>query len=85
MLHYFPTPYPDELWYSVLCRYHVRTGNSGSAATFRELFGNRDNAIFSSFMPNGLMKRIADQLPEGVLDVENLALNHTLFPYRIRL
>lgn len=84
MLHYFPTPYPDELWYSVLCRYHVRTGNSGSAATFRELFGNRDNAIFSSFMPNGLMKRIADQLPEGVLDVENLALNHTLFPYRIR-
>ena len=84
MLHYFPTPYPDELWYSVLCRYHVRTGNSGSAATFRELFGNRDNAIFSSFMPNGLMKRIADQLPEGVLDVETLALDHTLFPYRVR-
>ena len=84
MLHYFPTPYPDELWYSVLCRYHVRTGNSGSAATFRELFGNRDNAALSSFMPNGLMKKITDQLPEGCLDLEDLAIHHTLFNYMLR-
>ena len=25
MLQYFPTPYPDELWYSILGRYHVRS------------------------------------------------------------
>ena len=39
MLQYFPTPYPDELWYSVLGRYHVRSGNPNSATTLRELFG----------------------------------------------
>ena len=25
MLTYFPNPYPDEWWYSVLSRYHVRS------------------------------------------------------------
>lgn len=27
MIPFFPTPYPDELWYSVICRYHIRSGN----------------------------------------------------------
>ena len=26
MLGYFPTPYPDELLYSVVGRYHIRSG-----------------------------------------------------------
>ena len=63
MLQYFPTPYPDELWYSVLCRYHVRSGNAGSATTFRELFGDRDHAALSTFLPNGVIAKIAGQLP----------------------
>lgn len=84
MLQYFPTPYPDELWYSVLCRYHVRTGNPTSAATFRELFGGKDHAAVGSFLPNGFIYEIANQLPEGILDIEEIALNHTLFPYVFR-
>lgn len=84
MLQYFPTPYPDELWYSVLCRYYVRTGNPTSAATFRELFGGKDHAAVGSFLPNGFIYEIANQLPEGVLDIEEIALNHTLFPYLFR-
>ena len=35
-----PTPYPDELWYSVVCRYHRRAGNIRLWTTFEELFGN---------------------------------------------
>lgn len=27
MISFFPMPYPDELWYSVICRYHIRSGN----------------------------------------------------------
>lgn len=27
MISFFPSPYPDELWYSVICRYHVHSGN----------------------------------------------------------
>lgn len=79
MLHYFPTPYPDELWYSVLCRYHIRTGNQTSAATFRELFEGKDHAPIGSFLPNGTIYAIAKQLPEGNLDIDDIALNHTLF------
>lgn len=84
MLHYFPTPYPDELWYSVLCRYHLRTGNATSAATFRELFEGRDHAPLGSFLPNDSIYSIAKQLPEGTLDIEDIALNHTLFKYIFR-
>lgn len=35
----FPAPYPDECWYSILCRYHVRIGGTQSSATIRALFG----------------------------------------------
>lgn len=33
MLTYFPTPYPGEWWYSVLCRYHVRSGHAKHQTT----------------------------------------------------
>lgn len=84
MLQYFPTPYPDELWYSVLCRYHIRTGNPTSAVTFRELFDGKDHAALGSFLSNGLVYDIAKQLPEGTLSIEDIALNHTLFKYIFR-
>lgn len=84
MLPYFPTPYPDELWYSVLCRYHVRTGNPTSAATFRELLEGRDSGALASLLPNAMIAEIAGRLPEGILDIEDIALNHTLFPYIFR-
>lgn len=84
MLHYFPTPYPDELWYSVLCRYHVRSGNRESATTFRELFGNRDHAALSTFLPNGLITEIVNKLPDGMFHARELALDHTLFKYVFR-
>ena len=84
MLHYFPTPYPDELWYSVLCRYHVRSGNQNSATTFRSLFHNKDHGTFSTFLPDGTITEIAAQVPEGMLNVREIALNHTLFNYTFR-
>lgn len=84
MLQFFPTPYPDELWYNVLCRYHVRTGNATSAVTFRELFGGVDHAALGSFLPNRLINDIVKQLPEGIINVEDIALNHTLFKYIFR-
>uniref|UniRef100_UPI001F48986A TniQ family protein n=1 Tax=Enterocloster aldenensis TaxID=358742 RepID=UPI001F48986A len=85
MLQYFPTPYPDELWYSVLCRYHIRTGNPTSAPTFRELFNGTEHAALGSFLPNRLIFDIARQLPKGTLDIEDIALNHTLVKYIYRL
>ena len=41
MLTFFPTPYPGEWWYSVLCRYHIRSGRQKVAKTLHELYGAR--------------------------------------------
>lgn len=35
----FPEPYPGESFYSVLCRYHVRSGNINGWRTISQLFG----------------------------------------------
>lgn len=46
MISFFPTPYPDELWYSVICRYHIHSGNSCAKHTLRQLYG--DNSTFNN-------------------------------------
>ena len=84
MLPYFPIPYEDELWYSVLCRYHVRSGNRDSATTFRNLFEDREYEKFSTFLPNDTITKVLKQLPAGLLDAKEIALNHTLFNYVFR-
>lgn len=84
MLQYFPTPYPDELWYSVLCRYHVRTGNPTHLTTIKELFAGKSYVAMGSFFPNNILYEVIQQLPEGTLDIEDVALNHTLFKYGFR-
>ena len=38
-LLFFPDPYPGESFYSVLCRYHVRSGNISDCCTSNQLFG----------------------------------------------
>ena len=37
MIGFFSSPYPDELWYSVICRYHVHSGNYCAKHTMREV------------------------------------------------
>ena len=44
MIGFFPSPYPDELWYSVICRYHVHSGNSCAKHTMRQLYGDNFSA-----------------------------------------
>lgn len=41
MLAFFPTPYDDEILYSVCSRYHTRIGNVNSSTTMSELFGEK--------------------------------------------
>ncbi|MDN9011440.1 TniQ family protein [Brevibacillus laterosporus] len=38
MLGYFPTPYPDELLYSVIARYHTHMGNLSFKSTQEQVF-----------------------------------------------
>ena len=50
MLFQFPRPYPGECLYSVISRYHERSGNRSDLVTMRQLFGRKKilrNLIFS--------------------------------------
>ena len=83
MLTYFPAPYPGEWWYSVLCRYHVRSGHSKYATTINELYGGRP-MVHGRLIPGGDCAAILSSLPPGVLSIDDVLANHTLLPYYTR-
>lgn len=79
MLAFFPTPYPDELLYSVFSRYHVRSRNSGFAQSLTDLFTN--SSARTSIDLQTRLDTLYEQLPRGsILTPENLMDNHTLLP-----
>ena len=41
MLTWFPSPYPDELFYSVLCRYYLSSGIKEHYLVKKQLFGTK--------------------------------------------
>lgn len=85
MLDFFPTPYPEELWFSVLCRYHIRTGGLSNASTFLDLTDSSYVHGFGALYPNGTLKRVFDKLPKGLFSLDGIILHHTLFPYFVRM
>lgn len=83
MLTYFPAPYPGEWWYSVLCRYHVRSGHSKHATTISDLYGGHP-MVHGRLIPGGDCAAILSNLPPGVLSIDDVLANHTLLPYYAR-
>lgn len=80
MIVQFPTPYPDELLYSVFGRYHMRSGNYFWKHTLEDLFGRR-TATASVFLPAGI-RSFVGQLPQNTtLDEKLLIEKHTLYPF----
>lgn len=84
MLSFFPTPYPGEWWYSVLCRYHMKSGNEKFQTTIRELFQGKPRAMIGAFFPNNTMYQLCSQLPPS-FDIKKLILEHTPFLYYMRM
>ena len=83
MLTYFPTPLPGEWWYSVLCRYHVRSGHSKYATTINELYCGHP-MVHGRLIPGGDCAAILSNLPPGILSIDDILANHTLLPYYTR-
>lgn len=78
MLHWFPTPYPDELLYSVLARYHVWSGNTSPKMTVEELFGKRTvRSVWD--LPANLNALLSQLGPYW--DADQLINEHTMYPY----
>lgn len=85
MLSCFPTPYPEEWWYSVLCRYYVRSGVKQHLPVKRMLFNGNEGAHMGTVFPNKTLVEIVNQLPKDVFNAEDIILNHTPFLYYTRM
>lgn len=82
MISFFPTPYPDELWYSVICRYHIRSGNPCVKHTLQQLYG--EHYYNASLTLCGPVQHIFAQFPDKLLSSKQIILGHTLYPYYAR-
>jgi hypothetical protein len=77
----FPTPYPDELLFSVLSRYHQRSHNTSHEQTSLELFGGPAKHMISRAFPAGLNYFCQQFPPEALLTPSYFIENHSLLPY----
>ncbi len=80
MIPCFPTPYPDELLYSVCARHTVRIGYNSGRSAVDALLGNT-NAIAVPDLPSHLNHLIAALPPGHELTVNRLIDRCTLFPF----
>lgn len=85
MLTWFPSPYPDELFYSVLCRYYLSTGIKEHYLVKKQLFGTKAGVKMATLYPNAAVHAVLSQLPEGVFDGRDMILHHTPFLYYARM
>jgi hypothetical protein len=78
---FFPTPYPDECLYSILCRYVVRAGATEYADISKSLFGDMQSLANSIFLPIRLECIDEWAPPLSGITRKSIALDHTLHPY----
>lgn len=80
MLGHFPSPFSDELLYSICARYSRRVSYSNAKAVLQELLG-ATTATAVADLPNRL-SHLASALPPGTsLTVDNLINRYTLLPF----
>ena len=78
-LLFFPTPYPDEMLYSVLCRYHLRCGSPPEPQTNLDLWGKRHGKLL--FLPDGI-ENFASRIPEPAkLTTDRFIAENTVYPW----
>jgi hypothetical protein len=81
MLSFFPTLYPDELLYSALARYHIRSGNRIFRQSDLELFGYSSQQVCKINLTNNLSYLVKNLPLRSQQTVDNLLQNHTLYPF----
>ncbi|WP_337982985.1 TnsD family Tn7-like transposition protein [Lysinibacillus sp. C5.1] len=78
MLPFFTNPYPNELIYSAIARYHFYSGNIDCKDTLEELFDNR--SVIPSVGIGSYFSVLTEKLG-AQYSVESLLANHTIYPY----
>ena len=80
-LSLFPVPYPDESYYSILCRYMVQSGLPSTRRALYSLFGKPVRPISTLLLP--YMSSIVSQKinPETGITEDGIIRKHTAFHY----
>lgn len=80
MISFFPKPYPDEILYSIIARYHIRSGNLSPKITLEELFNSRNTAATVD-LPSNLTSLIQNIQLISNYQVEDFIYKYTLYPF----
>lgn len=82
-LPFFPTPYPGECFYSILCRYHVRSGNPTSMSTINTLFG-KYRAVASTLHTAFRSEYLEQWVPSSKeISPERIVYDHSSYQYAL--
>ena len=77
MLPFFTDPYPNELLYSAISRYHFYNGNVNFIDTLRELFGNRK--VLPNIEFGSQLTILVENLGPGY-SIEKIISENTIYP-----
>lgn len=77
---FLPELYPNELWYSIIARYHYDSGNFHILDTMQDLFGERRVLTFDICLAANLAK-LENVVPSNILSAETIMTEHTLAPF----
>jgi len=77
---FFPTPYPDELLYSIIARYKKWSGEMNHRSILHDLFGNV--YVSASMDLPSHIGHLVERLPiTSNITVERLIQEHTMYPF----
>ncbi|MDU1604723.1 MAG: TnsD family Tn7-like transposition protein [Clostridium sp.] len=80
MISFFPAPYEDEILYSMLSRYHLRSGNTSYVTTNEDLYN--EGIITSSIDLPSNNGRLVENMPKSFgYTSEEIIRSYTLFNY----
>lgn len=79
MIAYFPAPYPDELLYSRLARYYIKSGHIAYIFAAKELFERSTDRPDVEFLNR--FSSVAFPVITRNCSIGEIVLKHTMFPY----
>ena len=82
MIAYLPTPYEDELFYSVLCRAYTHSGYFSYKEALRDMLYSKSNNPSIEFL--GHFNSDFEATIKQVYPIEQLIFNHTMYPQYAR-
>lgn len=74
-----PIPYPDELQYSVVARYHLRSNNSSPKWTLKDVYGT-ENVIATIDLPSHIGELSRRNIVKNI-SVDQWINEHTFYPF----